>query len=126
MKRAVAVLVLLAACGGDATGPTPGTLQVKLTLPATNLDSAMVLMVGAPAAITSAVAGPGLRLFAPPLGQTTKLVLVGPLTNGTVILTLGVPDVGQVSEYTAVIQQVAQPNYQLRTSLAGYSLSITR
>jgi len=50
-------------------------------------------------------------------------VLTGPIAAGT-ILTIGVADVGKASAYSAAIQQVATPGYQLR-ALTGYSLSVT-
>jgi hypothetical protein len=48
--------------------------------------------------------------------------LTGALTNGT-ILTIEVPDVSKASAYSATIQQVATPAYQLR-ALTGYSLTV--
>jgi hypothetical protein len=52
--------------------------------------------------------------------------LIGQLTQGAVILTIGVPDVNAVSQYSGMVEGVSQPDYQLRTSLAGYALAITR
>lgn len=123
----LAALVLVGgSCGGD--GPTnsgPGTLKVRLTSPGANSDSAIVVTITGPAALTSATAGTGLRLFQQSTGTTTRFALTGALANGTQILTIGVTDVGAVSQYTGTVDGVAQANYQLR-SLNGYALAVTR
>lgn len=113
-------------CGGDPpTVSGPGELKVRLVSPATFSDSAIVLTILGPAALTSATAGSGMRLFAQPLGATTRFALIGALTNGATILTIDVPDVGAFSEYSGTIEGVAQANYQLR-ALSGYALAVTR
>jgi hypothetical protein len=117
---------VLAGCGKDTSGPVAGPLHVKLTSPNSGQDSAMVLTVRGPSALTSAVAAPGLRVFSQTLGPTTKVAIVGRLNGGAVLLTIGVSDVGQVGRYSAVIDAVARPDYQLRSSLSGYALSVTR
>lgn len=128
----VSVLAALAAlgvsCGKDnPSGPTAGNLSVRLTTPNSGADSAIVFTVTGPAALTSATAGGGLRLFAQPLGgTTTKFALTGLLTQNAVILTIGVPDVNAVAQYGGTIQGVAQANYQLRTLPGGYALTVVR
>ncbi len=120
------VLVAGVSCGGD--GPTqsgPGVLQVRLTAPGANADSAIVFTITGPATLTSAVPGSGLRLFRQPLGSTTRFALTGPLTNGTTILSIGVADVSAVSQYSGTVEGVAQANFQLR-GLSGYALAVTR
>src|SRR6266568_6732438 len=101
MKRLGSVALLATAlvfglsCGGDPTMSGPGTLKVRLTSPNSGLDSAIVFTITGPAALTSAAAGAGLRLFQQPLGgTTTRFALTGLLTNGATILTIGVPDIG--------------------------------
>lgn len=134
MKRFWGLTLLAAAlaggisCGGnDGMSSGPGTLRVRLTSPNSGLDSAIVFTVTGPAALTSATAGTGLRVFAQPLGgTTTRFALTGLLTNGATILTIGVADVGSFSQYTGTIQGVAQPNYNLRTLPGGYALAIVR
>lgn len=113
--------------GGDGTGSHPGTLSVRLTSPNSGLDSAIVFTVSGPAALTSATAGSGLRLFQQALGATsTRFALTGQLNQGAVILTIGVADVSAVSQYSGTIQGIAQGNYQLRVLPGNYALSITR
>jgi hypothetical protein len=115
-------------CGGD--GPTvsgPGDLKVRLTSPNSGLDSAIVFTITGPAALTRAVPGTGLRLFQQPLGGTsTRFALVGQLTTGATILTIGVPDLGALSQYSGSITGVAMPNYALRIVPGGYALALTR
>jgi len=124
-SRLVLAVVLGAALACD-TGPTGGLLTVNLTTPNSGGDRAMLLTVTGPAALAGANAAGQLRLFAasPPFGTTNRFVLTGTLATGA-ILTIGVADVGKGAAYSATIQQVAAPNYQLRT-LTGYSLKISR
>lgn len=134
MKRLLGATVLAGAllmgssCGGEgSTDSGPGTLQVRLTAPAANADSAIIITITGPAALTSATAGAGLRLFANPAGggTTTRYALVGPLANGATILTIDVTDVGAFSQYHGTVDGVAQANYQLRV-VNGYALAVTR
>ena len=133
MKRLLAVAALAAivlvvvTCGDDGPiGPVAGTLSVRLTSPNTGADQAILLTVTGPTSLTSATAGSGLRLFQPPLGGLeTRFALVGRVSTGVTILTIGVEDVGRVSEYSATIEGVARADYQLR-NLAGYELTVSR
>src|SRR6267154_4113504 len=75
MKHALGLTVLLVvmavgiSCGGkEPMMSGPGTLLVRLTSPHSGADSAIVLTITGPAALTSAAAGAGLRLFQQPLG----------------------------------------------------------
>ena len=134
MKRLVSVALLAGviaaglSCGGkDPTVSGPGELKVRLTSPNSGLDSAIVFTISGPAALTSAVAAPGLRLFQQPLGGTsTRFALIGQLTNGATILTIGVQDLGELSQYTGAITGIAVPNYTLRVLPGGYALALTR
>ena len=134
MKRLIgggllaAVLAVGLSCGGDGTGlKGPGTLVVRLTSPHSGADSAIVFTISGPHPLTSAVAPSGLRLFQPPLGGTsTKFALIGQLNTNAVILTIGIQDLAQLSQYTGTINGIAQPNYQLRLPLTGYALALTR
>ena len=132
MKRLLGVAIVAGALltgvscgGGDSTGSGPGTLKVRLTAPATNVDSAIVITITGPAAPTSATAAIGLRLFQSSAGTTTHYALVGSLANGAAILTIGVADVSAFSQYQGSVDGVAQANYQLRV-VNGYALALTR
>ena len=134
MNRLLGAALLLAAtivglsCG-DSTSSMPGDLKIRLVTPNSGADSAIVFTITGPpgAVLSSATAGTGLQLFHQPLtGSTTRFALIGRLTQGAVLLTIGVPDVSEVSQYSGTIEGVAQPNYQLRALLGGYALAITR
>ena len=122
-----AIVLVVVTCGDDGPiGPVAGTLSVRLTSPNTGADQAILLTVTGPTSLTSATAGSGLRLFQPPLGGLeTRFALVGRVSTGVTILTIGVEDVGRVSEYSATIEGVARADYQLR-NLAGYELTVSR
>ena len=129
----LALLVALIATGiscGDKTpsGPSgPGDLQVRLTAPVGALDSAIELTISGPAPLTGVTAGSGLRIFQGQLGgSSTNVALIGPLGNGAVILTIGVQDLAQLSQYHGTISGVALPNYQLRNLPGGYALALIR
>ncbi|HYR13441.1 MAG TPA: hypothetical protein VEQ67_04370 [Mycobacterium sp.] len=125
-----AVVVTGISCGDQGgTGVSgPGELTVLLTSPPNSgLDSAIIFTITGPAPLTSATAGPGLRLFQQPLGGTsTKFALIGQLTNGALILTIGVQDLAAVSQYSGAVDGVAMPTYQLRTLPGGYELALIR
>lgn len=129
MRRLVPVALLLAAtltCK-DGSGPVGGELRVQLTTPNPGADSAMVITVTGPVALTSATAGPGLRMFSQSLtGVATKFALLGRLDGGATVLVIGVADVSKAESYAATVNQVARGNHQLRPLLAGYSLTVTR
>ena len=124
---AVVALVLAPACKDGPSGPVAGTLNVKITMPqgSSGNDGAILFTVTGPAVPASAAAGAGFQAYSQsPLALTTKHVVTGTLTTGATILTFNVDDVRQ--RYTATIQQVAASGYQLRASLTGYTLSVTR
>jgi hypothetical protein len=73
------------------------------------------------------VPGAGLRLFQQPLGGTsTRFALIGRLSTGAVLLTIGVQDISEFSQYTGSITGVALPNYNIRPLPGGYALALTR
>src|SRR5580765_3307019 len=122
MKRLWSVVLLAGvlavglSCGGkDPMTSGPGDLKVQLISPNSGLDSAIVFTITGPAALTSAVPGAGLRLFQQPFGGTsTRFALIGRLNTGAVILTIGVQDISQLSQYSGSITGVALPNYNIR------------
>jgi len=127
LRRALAATAvsLLIACG-DSSGPSSGTLTVNLTTPNSGFDGAVMLVLSSPVAPTSVTAGAGLALWGGPVTTTSaKLVLTGTITSGP-ILTLQVNDVNQVSQYSVSLQQVASTGFVLRSSLTGYSTTVTK
>lgn len=124
MKRLWWLAILGAALGCLDNSATPGTLKVKLTTPNAGSDGAILFTVTGPAVPLTTTAATGLRLFAQPLAATNHFAVTGSLPSGT-IMTIEVPDVSRAGAYTATIQQVAATSYQLRPSLAGYTLTVS-
>jgi len=111
-------------CSSDGgTGPVAGVLTVSLATPNPGADGAILFRVSGPQALTSVVAGPGLRVFSPPLSASTHFAVTGTLTNGALV-TIGVADTRNAAQYTAIVQSVAAPDFQLRP-LSGYSLTVS-
>lgn len=125
---AVLALALAVAAGlscsspRDPMGPQGGALHVTLTAPGGNSDGAILFTLTGPEQPSSAVAGPGMRVFYQTLGATTRLVVTGTLSNSATVLTIQVADLTQA--FSGAVEQVAATDYQLRASLTGYSLSV--
>jgi hypothetical protein len=133
MNRARRTLVMMAAllagaaCSSDPTGggPPAGTLILRLATPHAD-DGALRFEVSGPAIDTVLAVHPALRLFTRRVdGSTIVGAVVGSLADGAVV-TLHVPDAGAAAGYTARVIEVADRQDILRTSLAGYALSVTR
>ncbi len=121
-----AAVILLAACKGNPTGPVAGTLKVNLTTPNSGFDGAAVIALTSPVPPTSVTPTAGLALWGGPVATTNaRIVLTGTLSTGT-ILTLQVDDVNKVGQYSVTVQQVAAATYQRRSSLTGYSATVTK
>ncbi len=101
-----------------------GLLTVSLATPNAGADGAILFNVSGPQPLTSVTARPGLRVFSQPLSTSTRVAVTGTLTSGAVV-TIGVADTRNVAQYTATVQVVAAPDFQLR-SLTGYSLTVSR
>ena len=110
-------------CSDGGTGPVAGLLTVTLATPNPGADGAILFRVSGPQAVTSITAGPGVRVFSQTLSLSTRLAVTGTLTNG-VLVTIGVADTRNAAQYTAIVQGVAAPDFQLR-SLTGYSLTVS-
>ena len=120
---ALALAVGAGSCSDGGTGPVAGLLTVSLATPNPGADGAILFRVSGPQALTSVVAGPGLRVFSPPLSASTHFAVTGTLTNGALV-TIGVADTRNAAQYTAIVQSVAAPDFQLRP-LSGYSLTVS-
>ena len=110
-------------CSDGGTGPVAGLLTVTLATPNPGADGAILFRVSGPQALTSVAAGPGLRVFSQSLSTSTRFAVTGTLTNGALV-TIGVADTRSAAQYTAIVQGVAAPDFQLR-SLTGYSLTVS-
>lgn len=116
LRALVAAGVVLYACGGDGPtdpppGPTPGVLEVRLTVPVGADDGAVRLEVSGPG-IQGLTAAGSFELFQGGSGTRRTAILVGTLQAGTV-LRIQVADIGQVSAYSARVLEVAAGDYTL-------------
>lgn len=121
----VAALSVGAACSDDPTaGVTQaGTVTLRLTTPHAD-DGAVLFEVSGPPIDSATADNASLRLFTRRAGETTIIgALVGVVTNGAEV-TLHVPDAGAAVGYTAEVLEVADRENALRTSLAGYALTV--
>jgi hypothetical protein len=120
----VLAAILTAACGsGDSnSGPVAGTLQVTLTSPNTD-DGAVMFQVNGD--IDSATAPAGLTLYeATPSATVLRGIVTGPITSGSSLLTLHVPDVGKASSYTTQVLQVSATGSYAQRAVGGYTLQV--
>lgn len=136
MRRALALLLLLAACTGDGKKgiteppppppeqPEPGTLTLTLATPHAD-DAALVLTVAGPEAITQIQAAGALRVHSRGEGTQHRVAVFGAVASGAV-LRFAVPDVRRAAGYTATLVEVADTANQVRASTAGYTLSVAR
>jgi hypothetical protein len=118
----VFAVALASGCGDPA--PEPGTLSLRLTTPNPD-DGALLFELNGPE-ISNPVAGGTLQLFTNVTGATQlRAALIGSLTAGTV-MTFTVPNIHASGSYTATILEVAVLDNRLRTSTAGYKLTVVR
>jgi hypothetical protein len=120
----VLAAILTAACsgGGDNSGPVAGTLQVSLTSPNTDDGAVMLEVTGD---VDSATAPAGLTLYQSAASATVvRAIVTGPITSGSSLLTLHVPDVGKASSYTAQVLQVSASGTYAQRAVGGYSLQV--
>ena len=116
------------ACGDDDPtgpgngGPTAGTLTVTLVTPNAD-DGAILFTVNGPDMTQIAAGDAALYFRHAQDGATVTGVVAGDVAGGA-LLTFRVPDIDAAGSYSAVIQQVADRDNELRGSLAGYSLSV--
>ena len=118
---ALAVATALVACADDS-GPRLGsTGQVVLHTPGTE-EGALLLEIAGPGAVAVSTVSAGHTVFTTPLdGGGVRVALVGDLSNGSVLeIEVG----GDLSDYDAVLEQIAARDDHLRESQAGYRLTI--
>ncbi len=117
-----------AACGDDDSkgpidpGPTAGTLTITLTTPNAD-DGAILFEVNGPDMTQVTASNPSLYFrYSQAVGRITA-VLVGDVAAGDV-LSFHVPDVDAFASYVPTVLDVAGRGNELRSSLAGYELTV--
>lgn len=121
----VAALLLGAACSGEPTASVTqsGTLVLRLTTPNPD-DGGVLFQVSGPPIDTAVAVGGSLRLFTRRMNDSTLVaVVVGSVATGAVVR-LRVPDRSAAGRYTARVLEVADRRDALRSSLAGYALTV--
>ena len=116
---------VLSTCGSDPQEPpaTPGWVNVTLTTPNTN-DGGIVFIVSG--ATVDSVRSTFSNAFTRRESATqVRGVVIGPLRDGIVVAQVLVPDVGDVSGYSATVTEIAAqaPSFAQR-SVADYSLTV--
>jgi ABC-type amino acid transport substrate-binding protein len=130
LASAALACAVLAACGDGATqGPppiVPGVVDVIVTTPNAQ-DQALLLAFGS--AVESFAPATGMELIHNVSAGSTALLVISsaPLPAGEVrIGSFPVPDTSRVAGMTATVGEVAGADYQLRESLAGYSVRLQK
>jgi len=116
----------LVACGGDGTGPEPadpGPLTLRLTTP--NSGDGAVLFEVSGGQIDSVVAA-GYRLRAVGSGTGVRRVVVSGNVSSGPLASIWVPDVKLVSNYAAVVRDVAARNTYALRDLTGFRIDVIR
>ncbi|HEY6808103.1 MAG TPA: hypothetical protein VI160_04880 [Gemmatimonadales bacterium] len=122
-----AALVAAAECGHNATGPTPGTLFIKMVnRPANPADGAILLTLSGPAAPGNLTAAAGDTVWGGPFtGTVNKMVITGNITTGT-LASFDVADVALVGQYVVTITQIAASGDYSLQATSGYTLNVTQ
>lgn len=125
-----ALVTVLAACAGDATGPEPpgpevqaGWLAVEFVSP--NTDDGGVLFTFSGGPIDSIRGNAGLQAYARQGGAGTwQVLMIGRPVPVGAIGAIHVPDVSRAGQYRATITQVAARGTHQQRDPAGYAIRV--
>lgn len=123
----LAALLAVAECSKNATGPTAGTIFIKMVnRPGNSADGAILITLSGPTAPSNLTAAAGDTLWGGPFNSTVnKMVISGNITTGT-LASFDVSDVALAGQYVATITQIAaSADYTLRSTI-GYNLNVTQ
>lgn len=120
----LAMIGMIASCGGGSDGhdPDPGPLTLTLNTP--NADDGALLFKVVGGAVDSISGGVMVQdgNFAAVSGGT-RVVLAGDITDG-VVATIWVPDLANASRYSVTMEQVAVRGTNAQRSIAGYGITV--
>jgi hypothetical protein len=119
--------VVLAACGDSSTGPpppTPGTFDVAVSSPNAQ-DQAWLVTVGAQLDNFTPAAGFEHYRYGTSASTTLLIVAASPVAAGeTVVGSFTVTDVSKYGNLTTGMTEAAAADFQVRGSLAGYTVRV--
>jgi hypothetical protein len=127
MLGLASLLLAAAACGGENGGqnPThPGDLLVSYFQGGPEPGALLLTITGGPVENVSALGGQQVS-FSSPFAGTTKVVVLGTLTNGD-LLRLRVPDVTQSTSYTVRVEQAADKGTFALIDPSVYTFTVHR
>ncbi len=129
MKRLVAAALLSLgglACGGGGgqTGTKAGELLVTYFQGGPEPGALLLTVTGGPVTGVKATGGQQVS-FSSPFAGTTKVVVLGTLTNGD-LLKLTVPDVTVATSYTVHVDQAADKSTFALLEPGRYTLTVHR
>ncbi len=120
---ALSLALVVGNCGGGDSGPEAGWLRLTLNTP--NVGDGAILFRVQGGEIDSVAGGAMMEDGSYNITASfTRIVVSGSLVDGPVAY-VHVPDVGEVSSYAAIVEQVANntPPHAQR-SLTGYSIAV--
>lgn len=132
MRRALAPGVLalaLAGCGSDggAPGPASGPGRVDLALESPNAtDGALVIrFTGAVADSATPLRAGVVAHVRPAAGGGSLVAVIGDVRPGPLVR-LHLPDLAGAASFRATVEEAAATSNELRGSVGGYTLRVTR
>lgn len=119
--------LLAGACGGDSPDPTPkpaaGEVLVVLATPFVGEDGAMVVRIIGP--VDTVLAAGGYAVASSRTGNISRAVVTGNIEAGN-LLRIRVPDVGNLSGYSAFVEQAASRASYALLDVSGYRLELRK
>lgn len=119
---ALATAGLALGCGGEEViPPVPGNIVVSFFTP-NSTDGAVLFTVTGPGLTNLAPASSSARIFTRLVAaREVRVIVVGNLGNGP-LFTMDVPNTNDLSAFSAMVNQVADLDDDLRESLADYRI----
>lgn len=120
--RTVIGLGILGGCSPEPAAPTVSTLNVNFVTPSSDDGAVLFTISGGP---VESVAAAGYSVYSARIDPNTlRVIVTGDLGSG-IIARIRVADDGQLSRYSATINQVAARGSYTQQDPAPYTLSLT-
>jgi len=122
---AIVALAGLAECKVEASPTTPGTVTVSFHSPNSD-DGAALFTVTGPGIRDAQAASSTYKVYWRVVAATeVRFLVVGNLNNG-VLATMTIDDLSKVGQYEGSLLEVSSRTDAVRSSMSGYSISISR